>query len=62
MARNREQILAFKVSSEYVNSLNQLCDRLERGRSDVLRYCVAEFVKSNLADAVVFAETKKSLF
>ncbi len=62
MAGNREQILAFKVSSEYVNSLNQLCDRLESGRSDVLRYCVAEFVKSNLADAVVFAETKRDLY
>ncbi len=62
MARNREQILAFKVSSEYVIALNQLCDRLESGRSDVLRYCVSEFVKSNLADAVVFAETKRDLY
>lgn len=62
MAKNREQILAFKVSSEFVELLNELCGYLESGRSDVLRLAIADFVKLNLVDEVVFAETKRNLY
>lgn len=62
MAGNREQTLAFKVSVEYVQSLNELCNLLECGRSDVLRLAVAEFVRFNMSDAGVLAATKINLF
>ena len=37
MADNREKIVAFKTSSEFVALLNELCVQLGAGRSDVLR-------------------------
>jgi len=62
MAKNREKILAFKVSSEFVELLNELCEYLDSGRSDVLRLAVSDFVKINLVDEAVFAETKRNLY
>ncbi len=62
MAANRQKILAVKVSSEFVELLNELCDSLEACRSDVLRLAVADFVKMNLIDAAAFAETKRNLY
>ena len=62
MAKNREQILAFKVSAEFVELLNELCGYLESGRSDVLRLAIADFVKLNLVDEAVLAETKRNLY
>ncbi len=62
MSKNRECILAMKVSADFVELLNELCGYLEACRSDVLRLAIAEFVKINLVDEVVFAETKRNLY
>ena len=62
MAKNREQIIAFKVSAEFVQLLNELCGYLDSGRSDVLRLAVSDFVKINLVDETVFTQTKRDLY
>ncbi len=62
MADNREKIVAFKTSSDFIALLNELCIQLDAGRSDVLRLAVSDFVKLNLIDAAVFAETKRNLY
>lgn len=62
MADNREKIVAFKTSSEFVALLNELCVQLGAGRSDVLRLAVSDFVMLNLIDATVFAESKRKLY
>ena len=62
MADNREKIVAFKTSSDFIALLNELCIQLDAGRFDVLRLAVSDFVKLNLIDAAVFAETKRNLY
>lgn len=62
MADNREKIVAFKTSSDFVALLNELCIQLGACRSDVLRLAVSDFVKLNLIDVAVFAETKRNLY
>ena len=62
MTDNREKIVAFKTSADFVALLNELCIQLGAGRSDVLRLAVSDFVKLNLIDAAVFAETKQNLY
>ena len=62
MAKNRECILAVKVSAEFVLLLNELCGYLEACRSDVLRLAIADFVKVNMVDADTFAQTNQDLY
>ncbi len=62
MTTNRQKILAFKASSEFVGLLNELCGYLNAGRSDVLRLAIADFVKVNMTDADTFAQTKRELY
>ena len=61
MINIRNQILGIRTTACFVSRFDELCDRLEKNRSEVARYCLNRFINETTKPDT-FAKVKKDLF
>ncbi len=59
---NRDQILGVRITNEFIERFDLLCDRLGYKRSEVVRFCLNRFLMENIASEDTLHRTKSELF
>ena len=59
---NRNQFLAVRTSTEFVDKFDGLCERLGFNRSEVLRYCLKRFYNEHFNNPENFKRVRQEMF
>lgn len=59
---NKEEILGFRVTKEFSDKFEGLCDRLGHTRSDVARYCLKKFFNEHFNNPEAFRKARSEMF
>jgi|LauGreSuBDMM15SN_2_FD.fasta_scaffold340491_2 hypothetical protein len=59
---NKEQILGFRVTKEFSEKFEGLCDRLGHTKSDVARYCLKKFFNEHFNNPEAFRKARSEMF
>lgn len=60
--KKREQILGFRVTKEFSEKFEGLCDRLGHTKSDVARYCLKKFFNEHFNNPEAFRKARSEMF
>ncbi len=58
----RNQILGIRTTESFVKKFDELCVRLGHNRSEVIRYCLKQFLNSHWNNSANFTKARKELF
>jgi len=59
---SRNQILGIRATNDFVMRLDGLCHQLGRNRSEVIRYCLNQFINEQLSNPKSFQRTSSELY
>ena len=60
--KDRNQIFAFRTTKDFTSQFDALCDRLGYCRSEVVRYALKQFFRSNWNNTENFNKVKEEMF
>lgn len=60
--KDRNQIFAFRTTKDFTNQFDALCDRLGYCRSEVVRYALKQFIRSNFNNTENLNKVKEEMF
>ena len=59
---NRKQILGVRATDEFIKKFDGLCERLGHNRSQVIRYCLKQFLNNHWNNSENFKKARSELF
>ncbi len=59
---NRNQIVGFRVTKDFTKKFDELCVRLGRRRSSVVRYALNSFLRSNWNNPESFKRVREEMY
>jgi len=58
----RNQILGIRATTDFTSKFDQLCERLGYNRSQVIRYCLKQFLNEHWNNSENFKRARQEMF